>query len=99
MSFVDASAIVAILNEKPGFEELEKRLGEAAGGGSTFRRSRDSDRFPRRPWRPRCHVPIRESRGPPSRLNIGDCFAYAAAKGYRLSLIYKGNDFSQTDLG
>ncbi|WP_410176719.1 hypothetical protein [Sinorhizobium medicae] len=32
MSFVDASAIVAILNEKPGFEELEKRLGEAAGG-------------------------------------------------------------------
>ncbi|WP_457660071.1 hypothetical protein [Sinorhizobium medicae] len=36
MSFVDASAIVAILNEKPGFEELEKRLGEAAGGGGLY---------------------------------------------------------------
>ncbi|MQU79006.1 ribonuclease VapC [Sinorhizobium medicae] len=36
MSFVDASAIVAILNEKPGFKELEKRLGEAAGGALRF---------------------------------------------------------------
>jgi ribonuclease VapC len=31
-------------------------------------------------------------------LNFGDCFAYACAKGSRLSLLYKGNDFSKTDL-
>jgi ribonuclease VapC len=31
VSFVDASVIVAILNEEPGFEELEKRLTEASG--------------------------------------------------------------------
>lgn len=31
MSFVDASVIVAILNEEPGFEELEKRLSDGDG--------------------------------------------------------------------
>lgn len=31
-------------------------------------------------------------------LNFGDCFAYACAKAYRVPLLYKGNDFAQTDL-
>ena len=31
-------------------------------------------------------------------LNFGDCFAYACAKACRVPLLYKGNDFSQTDL-
>ena len=31
-------------------------------------------------------------------LNFGDCFAYACAKACRMPLLYKGNDFSQTDL-
>lgn len=34
----------------------------------------------------------------PAALNLGDCFAYACAKSYRASLLYKGNDFSQTDI-
>ncbi|MEK8121595.1 type II toxin-antitoxin system VapC family toxin [Methylocystis sp. IM4] len=34
----------------------------------------------------------------PADLNFGDCFAYACAKAYRAPLIYKGNDFAQTDL-
>jgi ribonuclease VapC len=29
-------------------------------------------------------------------LNFGDCFAYACGKANRLSLLYKGNDFSKT---
>ncbi len=36
--------------------------------------------------------------GHPADLNFGDCFAYACAKAYRLKLVYKGNDFAQTDL-
>jgi ribonuclease VapC len=32
-------------------------------------------------------------------LNMGDCFAYACAKNYSIPLLYKGNDFSKTDLG
>jgi uncharacterized protein with PIN domain len=31
-------------------------------------------------------------------LNLGDCFAYACAKAYRMRLIYKGDDFARTDL-
>ena len=31
-------------------------------------------------------------------LNFGDCFAYACAKALNVPLLYKGNDFSQTDL-
>lgn len=34
----------------------------------------------------------------PAKLNMGDCFAYACAKAYRLRLAYKGNDFTETDL-
>ena len=32
-------------------------------------------------------------------LNFGDCFSYACATEYDARLIYKGNDFSKTDLG
>lgn len=31
-------------------------------------------------------------------LNMGDCFAYALAKALDAPLLYKGNDFSQTDI-
>ena len=33
-----------------------------------------------------------------ARLNYGDCFTYALAKAMREPLLFKGNDFSQTDL-
>lgn len=36
--------------------------------------------------------------GHPARLNFGDCFSYAFAKRADLQLLYKGGDFSQTDL-
>ena len=34
----------------------------------------------------------------PAALNMGDCFAYACAKSNRARLLYKGDDFRQTDL-
>jgi ribonuclease VapC len=34
----------------------------------------------------------------PAKLNFGDCFSYAMAKHHGVALLYKGNDFSQTDL-
>lgn len=34
----------------------------------------------------------------PARLNFGDCLAYALAKTADRPLLYKGNDFSQTDI-
>ncbi len=34
----------------------------------------------------------------PAGLNYGDCFAYALAKQRGEALLYKGNDFSKTDI-
>ena len=36
--------------------------------------------------------------GHPAKLNFGDCFAYALAKSKRESLLFKGRDFSKTDV-
>jgi ribonuclease VapC len=34
----------------------------------------------------------------PAKLNMGDCFAYACAKTNRVPLLFKGDDFSKTDI-
>lgn len=36
--------------------------------------------------------------GHPAKLNLGDCAAYALAKSASLPLLFKGGDFSQTDI-
>jgi ribonuclease VapC len=33
-----------------------------------------------------------------ARLNLGDCLSYACAKAYRSPLLFKGDDFSRTDI-
>jgi ribonuclease VapC len=35
----------------------------------------------------------------PAALNLGDCAAYALAKGRGVPLLFKGNDFARTDIG
>jgi ribonuclease VapC len=34
----------------------------------------------------------------PAALNMGDCFAYACAKANRARLLFKGDDFTKTDI-
>jgi ribonuclease VapC len=34
----------------------------------------------------------------PAQLNMGDCFAYACARTHGASLLFKGDDFSKTDI-
>jgi ribonuclease VapC len=34
----------------------------------------------------------------PARLNMGDCFAYACARALDVPLLFKGEDFAQTDI-
>lgn len=36
--------------------------------------------------------------GHPAQLNFGDCFAYALAKNFHESLLFKGLDFGRTDI-
>lgn len=39
-----------------------------------------------------------KGRGGPAQLNLSDCLSYACAKSRGIPLLYKGNDFSHTDL-
>ena len=39
-----------------------------------------------------------KGRGHPAQLNMGDCFAYAMASNHRTTLLFKGDDFSKTDI-
>lgn len=39
-----------------------------------------------------------KGQGHPAQLNFGDCMSYAVAKVYDVPLLFKGNDFSATDL-
>jgi ribonuclease VapC len=141
LSFVDASIIVAILNEEPGYQEIEKRLNEEKKGlyvsplvrfEATMAIARISieaakgkvDRsaiiaeakaivdeiidvldakdisIDAKVGNLATEAAIHYGKvaGHKAKLNFGDCFAYAAAKAYRLPLLYKGNDFSETDL-
>ena len=40
-----------------------------------------------------------KGRGHPAQLNLADCLSYACAKAQSIPLLYKGKDFSNTDLG
>ncbi len=40
-----------------------------------------------------------KGRGHKAQLNLADCFSYACAKAMGVPLLYKGRDFSFTDLG
>ena len=44
------------------------------------------------------NVTYGKSSGHPAQLNFGDLFAYALAKSRGIPLLFKGNDFAQTDV-
>jgi ribonuclease VapC len=130
MTFVDASAIVAILTREPDADALANTLDEAqkpiTSPVAIFEATLGICR--------KRHVSVEEAvedirefldlarielipitrreaetalvafsrygkgRGHPAQLNLGDCFAYAMAKNHRASLLFKGNDFNQTDI-
>ncbi len=139
--FVDASAVVAILGEEAGWEELVRKLDTHEGrlyisplarfetvqalarkqSGPSAKpsprriidgASRILDDFHQSPAdrrgsgfgpdrRAGCRSQCRRYGkivGHPAALNFGDCFAYACAKALGVPLMYKGDDFSRTDL-
>ena len=44
------------------------------------------------------HARFGKGVGEPAVLNYGDCLAYGLAKAHREPILYKGDDFSQTDV-
>lgn len=39
-----------------------------------------------------------KGRGHPAQLNLADCMSYAAARSHQVPLLFKGDDFAQTDI-
>ncbi|GLQ55229.1 type II toxin-antitoxin system VapC family toxin [Devosia nitrariae] len=141
--FLDASALVAVINREPGWQELLKHLSDvqkacfvsplvrfeatlavaraiATSGGSAIKPTADTLASARElvddlleeleaeevPISPEAGdialdaaMTYGKAVGHPADLNFGDCFAYACAKVHGVGLIYKGDDFAQTDLG
>jgi ribonuclease VapC len=44
------------------------------------------------------HARYGKGHGHPAQLNMGDCFAYAMAKSNNAALLFKGDDFTHTDI-
>lgn len=125
MIVVDASAVVAIVQNEPGYERLATKLAAAHPRYisavswvevtlALMRSYRDAasiaDEYMRR-----TNIAIhpiddqqanlsraaylRYGKGRhPARLNLGDCFSYAAAKSLNAPLLYIGGDFTKTDI-
>ena len=130
MTFVDASAIVAILTREPDADALANVLEEAQTpitspvavfeatlgicrkrhvsveeAAEDIREFLDLARIQLIPITGReaetalvAYSRYGKGRGHPAQLNLGDCFAYAMAKNHRASLLFKGDDFNQTDI-
>ena len=137
--FIDTSAIIAMINNEPGSDEILHRIEDHKGerfisplvrfeAVASLARIRSGARKPTPEQFDAAEtvvndfVDMLEARdisitpaigqkalvaartygkhvGHEADLNFGDCFSYACAVAYEARLIYKGNDFSKTDLG
>ncbi|HVP83390.1 MAG TPA: type II toxin-antitoxin system VapC family toxin [Rhizomicrobium sp.] len=124
---VDSSAIVAILRQEPGSQDLLNAIvseARCAMSAASFLEtaivvdaeddpvaSRELDNFLQKTAiaiKPFDETQARIAReayrdfgkgsGHKAQLNFGDCFAYALAKAMNEPLLYKGTDFSHTDV-
>lgn len=125
MIVIDASAVVAILFQEPGYQELARKLESAearfispvsyAEVVMALARTLRDPKFALDQYMRQARIEIREidaaqadwsvhaflayGKGRhPARLNLGDCFSYAAAKALNAPLLFVGNDFTHTDV-
>jgi ribonuclease VapC len=135
--FLDASAVVAIMEREAGWQDLQTRIEATASlWYSALARFEVAQAIARRQGGARKPTAVQfaeasghvdrffadikarvvdidakigslaieasmrygKAVGHPADLNLGDCFAYACAKSLNIPLLYKGEDFAQTDL-
>jgi len=127
--FVETSALVAIMLQEEGWEQLADKIGEARKPittavvvfEATCALSRQRQLTPKQaheivlatieaanvtvagftPQMTEHAVAARELFGKgrhPAALNMGDCLSYGAARYFRAPLLFKGDDFSKTDI-
>lgn len=87
------------------FVAAERRVRRAVGGELLKELARDLRIFPvafdvtQMAWAMEGYERFGQGRGSePAALNFGDCFSYALAKALDAPLLFKGGDFSQTDV-
>jgi ribonuclease VapC len=89
-SLLEASIVIESRKGEAGGRELD--LLVYRGGIEIVAVDQDQAETARAAWR-------RFGKGRhPAGLNYGDCFAYALASSRRLPLLFRGSDFSQTDI-
>jgi ribonuclease VapC len=89
-SLLEASIVIESRKGEAGGRELDLLIYR--GGIEVVGVDQDQAETARAAWR-------RFGKGRhPAGLNYGDCFAYALAKSRQLPLLFRGDDFSQTDI-
>jgi ribonuclease VapC len=89
-SLLEASIVIESRKGDAGGRELDLLIYR--GGMEVVVVDQDQAEIARVAWR-------RFGKGRhPAALNYGDCFAYALAKSRRMPLLFRGDDFSQTDI-
>ncbi len=128
--FVDSSALVSIIVDEPGSEEIAAKLARATSPTVSvvtqvetalsigryhdrdyqFGIDQVSDFIDRAEIKVvgvpadivddvlRAYVRFGKGTGHRAQLNFGDCFSYAFAKRLGVPLLFKGDDFSKTDI-
>lgn len=91
VSFVEAAAVIDSSRDPVASRGLDDLLQEAQIGIEPV--TETQARIAREAYRD-----FGRGSGHPARLNFGDCFAYALAKAVREPLLFKGKDFTHTDV-
>jgi len=91
VSLVESAMVIEYKKGKSGADKLDELLAELTPTIVEFDQQQAA--LARMAWR-------EYGKGRhPAKLNFGDCCSYALAKHLNQSLLFKGNDFSQTDIG
>ncbi|MCQ4189146.1 type II toxin-antitoxin system VapC family toxin [Methylocystis suflitae] len=90
-SYVETAAVIDSAGDAVANRQLDELLQEA--GVVIEPVTAEQARLARAAYRD-----FGKGRGHRARLNMGDCFSYALAKAFREPLLYKGDDFTHTDV-
>ncbi len=90
VSLVESAMVIEYKKGKSGADKLDELLAELTPTIVEF--DLQQAELARMAWR-ECGKGRH-----PAKLNFGDCCSYALAKHLNQSLLFKGNDFSQTDI-
>ncbi|MBI5312370.1 MAG: type II toxin-antitoxin system VapC family toxin [Methylocystis sp.] len=90
-SYVETAAVIDSAGDAVASRRLDELLEEA--GVVIEPVTAEQARLARAAYRD-----FGKGRGHRARLNMGDCFSYALAKAFREELLYKGDDFTHTDV-